>query len=76
MDVWRRPSRLPSSFSAAESELAALFHNGKEGACPLRACLEELGHPQPPNTYIQTDNSTAAGIVNDAAKQKGSKALR
>jgi hypothetical protein len=46
--------------SAAEAELAALFHNGKE-ACPIRISLEELGHPQPP-TPIQTDNSTAAGM--------------
>ncbi len=59
--------------SAAESELAALFHNGKE-ACPVRTCLEELGHPQPP-TPIQTDNSTAAGIANDNVKQKRSKAI-
>jgi hypothetical protein len=59
--------------SASEAELAALFHNGKE-ACPLRTCLEELGHPQPP-TAIQTDNSTAAGIANDTVKQKRSKAI-
>jgi hypothetical protein len=59
--------------SASESELAALFHNGKE-ACPLRICLEELGHPQPP-TPIQTDNSTAAGIANESVKQKRSKAI-
>jgi hypothetical protein len=59
--------------SAAEAELGALFHNGKE-ACPLRACLIELGHPQPP-TPIQTDNSTAAGIANDSVKQKRSKAM-
>jgi hypothetical protein len=59
--------------SAAEAELAALFHNGKE-ACPLRACLQELGHPQPP-TPLQTDNSTAAGIANDSVKQKRSKAI-
>ena len=59
--------------SAAEAELAALFHNGKE-ACPLRVCLEELGHPQPP-TPIQSDNSTATGIANDTVKQKCSKAI-
>jgi hypothetical protein len=49
--------------SAAEAEVAGVYHNGRE-ACPLRTCLEELGHPQPP-TPIQTDNSTAAGIAND-----------
>jgi hypothetical protein len=59
--------------SASEAELAALFHTGKE-ACPLRACLEELGHPQPP-APIQTDNSTAAGIANNSVKQKRSKAI-
>jgi hypothetical protein len=59
--------------SAAEAELAALFHNGKE-ACPLRTCLEELGHPQP-TTPIVTDNSTASGIANDTVKQKRSKAI-
>jgi hypothetical protein len=59
--------------SAAEAELAALYHNGKQ-ACPLRTTLEELGHPQPP-TPIQTDNSTAAGIANDTVKQKRSKAI-
>jgi hypothetical protein len=59
--------------SAAEAELAALFHNGKD-ACPIRVCLEELGHPQPP-TPIKTDNSTATGIANDTVKQKRSKAI-
>jgi hypothetical protein len=60
-------------FSAAEAELAGVFHNGKE-ACPLRACLTELGHPQP-LTPIQTDNSTAASIANNSIKQKRSKAM-
>jgi len=59
--------------SAAEAELAALFHNGKE-ACPIRTTLEELGHPQPP-TPIVTDNSTASGIANDTVHQKRSKAI-
>jgi hypothetical protein len=59
--------------SAAEAELAALFHNGRE-ACPLRITLEELGHQQPP-TPIATDNTTASGIANDTVKQKRSKAI-
>ena len=59
--------------SAAEAELAALFHNGKE-ACPIRTYLEELGYPQPP-TPIITDNSTTCGIANDMVKQKQSKAI-
>jgi hypothetical protein len=59
--------------SAAEAELGALFHNGKE-ACPLRIALTEMGHPQPA-TPIATDNSTAAGIATDTVKQKRSKAI-
>jgi hypothetical protein len=59
--------------SAAEAELAGLFHNAKE-ACPIRICLEELGHPQP-STPIVTDNSTAVGIATDTIKQKRSKAI-
>jgi hypothetical protein len=59
--------------SAAEAELAALFHNAQE-ALPLRHALIELGHPQPPSP-MQTDNSTAAGLANDTVKQKRSKAM-
>jgi hypothetical protein len=59
--------------SAAEAELGALFHNGKE-ACPLRIALSDMGHPQPA-TPIATDNSTATGIANDTIKQKQSKAI-
>ena len=59
--------------AASEAELGGLFHNGKE-ACPIRVCLEELGHPQPA-TPIKTDNTTADGIANDTVKQKRSKAI-
>jgi Reverse transcriptase (RNA-dependent DNA polymerase) len=59
--------------SAAEAELAALFHNCRE-ACAIRTCLEEMGHPQPA-TPVVTDNSTAAGIANDTVKQRRSKAI-
>ena len=59
--------------SAAEAELGALFHNGKE-ACPLRVALEEMGHPQPA-TPMATDNNTANGIATDTVKQKRSKAI-
>ena len=48
--------------SAAEAELGALFLNTRE-AIYLRRILEELGHPQP-RTPIQTDNSTADGLIN------------
>jgi hypothetical protein len=59
--------------SAAEAELAGLFHNTKE-TIELRTTLEEMGHVQPP-TVIVTDNNTAAGIANDTVKQKQSKAM-
>jgi hypothetical protein len=59
--------------SAAEAELGALFHNGKDAAW-LRTTLADMGHPQPP-TPMQTDNSCAAGIANDTVKQRRSKAI-
>ena len=43
-------------------------------ALPIRQCLINLGHPQPP-TPIKTDNSTANGYVNGTIKQKMSKAF-
>ena len=54
--------------SAAEAEMLALFMNAQE-LTPLRLCLEELGHKQPPAT-IKTDNSTATGNHQTKAKQK------
>jgi hypothetical protein len=59
--------------SAAEAELAALFHNAQD-AIPLIHALTELDHPQPP-TPIQTDNSTAAGLANDTVRQRRSKSM-
>jgi hypothetical protein len=59
--------------SAAEAELGALFVNGKE-ATILRQTLLDMGWPQPP-TPIQTDNSTACGIVNRTVKQQKSRAM-
>ena len=47
--------------SAAEAELGALFINAKE-AVHIRRILTEIGHPQP-RTPIQTDNSTAEGVI-------------
>ena len=64
---------MPYYASAAEAELGALFHNGKE-ACPLRIGLEELGHPQPA-TPMAMDNNTASGIITNTVKQKRSKAI-
>jgi hypothetical protein len=59
--------------SATEAEFGALFYNGKECAM-LRTTLADMGHPQPA-TPIQTDNSCAAGIINDTVKQRRSKAM-
>jgi hypothetical protein len=59
--------------SAAEAELGALFHNGKDG-CPICTSLEGLGHPQS-LTPLKTDNTTANGTANDTVKQKHSKAI-
>ena len=59
--------------SAAEAELGGLFINAKT-AVPIRKTLEELGHKQPP-TPIQTDNSTANGVVNNEIQPKATKAM-
>ena len=59
--------------SAAEAELGGLFYNAKT-AVPIRTTLEELGHKQPP-TPIQTDNSTACGVVNNEIQPKATKAM-
>ena len=54
--------------SAAEAEVGALYINCRE-AVPARQTLEFLGHPQPP-TPIQTDNTTALGVVNNNVMKK------
>jgi hypothetical protein len=59
--------------SAAEAELGALFINAKE-AVHLRRILSEMGHPQP-RTPIQTDNSTAEGVINSRVKPKRTKSM-
>ena len=59
--------------SAAEAELGALFVNAKT-AVPIRKTLEELGHPQP-RTPIQTDNSTAHGLINNKIIAKATKSI-
>ena len=54
--------------SAAEAKVGALFINcGK--AIPAWHTLEFMGHPQPP-LPIQTDNTTALGIVNQNVMEK------
>ncbi len=47
--------------SAAEAKLGALYINAQEAA-PQQRTLEEMGHKQPP-IPIQTDNTTALGVV-------------
>lgn len=59
--------------SAAEAELAALYINAKE-AVSIRLILECMGHRQPP-TPIQTDNSTAEGVINSTVQPKQTKAM-
>jgi hypothetical protein len=59
--------------SAAEAELGALYVNARE-AVPMRHLLEEMGHKQP-KTPIQTDNSTACGVVNSTIQPRRTKAL-
>ena len=52
--------------SAAEAELAALFHNSRESKI-IRKILHDMGYPQPP-IPIYCDNSTATSIVNNQIK--------
>ena len=59
--------------SAAEAELGGLYINAREAAY-TRQILEEMGHKQP-RTPIQTDNLTAAGIVNNKILPKATKAM-
>ena len=59
--------------SAAEAELGALYINCRE-AIPARYLLEAIGHHQPPNP-MQTDNSTALGVVTNKIQPKRTKAM-
>jgi hypothetical protein len=59
--------------SAAESELAALFITTCE-MIPHRQTLIDMGWPQP-KSPIQTDNSTAAGVVNNTIDPRRSKMM-
>ncbi len=54
--------------SAAEAEIGVLYINCQE-AVPARHTLEYMGHPQPP-TPMQTDNTTALGVVNNNIMKK------
>ncbi len=59
--------------SAAEAELEALYLNAREGI-EIQNILKEMGHPQPP-TKIQTNKSTAEGIINSRVQPKQTKAM-
>ena len=59
--------------SAAEAELGALYINARE-AVPMCQLLAEMGHIQP-RTPIQTDNSTACGVVNSNIQPRQTKAM-
>ncbi len=58
---------------AAEAELGALYLNAKE-AVYLQQILEKMGHPQP-KTPMQTDNTTAEGVINKKIQPKCTKAM-
>ena len=59
--------------SAAEAELGGLFINSRE-AIHIRNILHAMGHEQP-RTPIQTDNSTAEGIINNKILPSATKAM-
>ncbi len=59
--------------SAAEVELGTLLINAKE-AVYLQQILEEMNHPQP-RTPIQTNNTTAEGVINNKIQPKRTKAM-
>jgi hypothetical protein len=59
--------------SAAEAEIGALYLNVKEGV-NISNILWEMGHPQPA-THMQTDNTTAHGILRGTCKQQRGKTI-
>ena len=59
--------------SAAEAEIGALFVNCHK-SIPSRHTLIDIGHPQPP-TSVQTDNTTALGMVNNTIAPYHTKAM-
>jgi hypothetical protein len=59
--------------SAAKAKLGTLYINACE-AIPMRHLLEEMGHKQTP-IPIQTDNSTAHGVVTHNIQARRTKAM-
>jgi hypothetical protein len=59
--------------SAAKAKLGALYINARE-AITMQHLLKEMGHKQPP-TPIQTDNSTAHGLITNNIQPCHTKAM-
>jgi hypothetical protein len=59
--------------SAAEAELGTLYINARE-AIPMRQLLKEMGNKQP-KTPIETNNSTAFGVINNNFQPQCTKAM-
>ncbi len=59
--------------SAAEAKLGTLYINARK-AVPQCQTQAEMGHKQPP-TPMQTDNSTALGVVNNNIQPRCTKAM-
>ena len=59
--------------SAAEAELGALYINARE-AVYIRQILHAMGHEQG-RTPLQTDNSTAEGVINNRIQPKRTKSM-
>jgi hypothetical protein len=59
--------------SAAKAELGALYINARK-AVPMCQLFKEMGHKQP-KTPIETDNSTAFGVVNNNIQLQCTKAM-
>ena len=60
-------------YSASEAKLGALFINFRE-AIPACHALEEMGHKQLP-TSMQTDNTTALGVITNNITSKRLKSM-
>ena len=59
--------------SAAEAELGSLYITAQK-MVPMSQTFIEMGWPQPP-TPIQTDNTTAEGVVNNTIVAKKLKSV-
>lgn len=62
------------SSSACETELGALYENGRVNAA-LRTMASEFGYPQEQPTEVECDNKCAVGIACETEKQKRAAAM-